>query len=267
MIHTSLRITTIRKTGKLDLLYPTIPGMNPPAPTIEPLGEHGWLVHLPDEESAIKLYKLLIYNSLCTVEEIVPAYASVAVLASRAATEAQLNTLENQLNGMINNLRFNTYEHGSQATGQAVEVPVIYDGPDLETVASYFQISVNHLVAWHCAVPYRVYAVGFQPGFPYCGYLPGPISGMARRSSPRTHVPAGSVAIAGRQTGIYPQDSPGGWHLLGRTDVEIVDLSRSFFRFAPGDRLQFVPQIGGIMPEPEILTEIRETMSSGARWL
>ena len=72
---------------------------------------------------------------------------------------------------------------------------------------------------------YRVFAIGFLPGFPYAGYLPARLSGLARRESPRTRVPAGSVAIVGRQTAIYPAESPGGWHLIGRTPLRIVDVA------------------------------------------
>lgn len=265
MIRTGLRITTTRKTGKLDLFSHTIPGMNPLPHTIEPLGEYGWLVHLPDEDSAIYFSKLLNNKYLNYINEIVPAYASVAVLADHAATVAELNALENQLNTIVSHLNKNTYKESSNETGKLVEVPVVYDGPDLAAVASYFQMSVSELVAWHCAWPYRVYAVGFQPGFPYGGYLPEQISGMARRSSPRTVVPAGSVAMAGRQTGIYPQESPGGWHLLGRTDLEIVNLPRGFFRFAPGDSMHFMPQGGGVMPDPEFTSRIRENAKTRAR--
>lgn len=265
MIHTGLRITTTRKTGKLDLLSHIVSGMNPHRTTIEPLGEHGWLVQLPDEDSAMYFSKLLESNNLTLINEIVPAYASVAVLADQAATEAELNTIEKQLDSLVCHLKDATYEHRSNNTGRLVEVPVVYDGPDLAAVASYFQMSISHLVAWHCAWPYRVYAVGFQPGFPYGGYLPGTISGLARRSSPRTAVPAGSVAMAGRQTGIYPVDSPGGWHLLGRTDLEIVNLSRGFFRFAPGDSMQFLPQSGGVMPDLDFISEIRRKTLIGTQ--
>jgi KipI family sensor histidine kinase inhibitor len=96
-------------------------------------------------------------------------------------------------------------------------------------------------IATHSDPEYQVFAVGFRPGFPYAGYLPDRLSGLARRDSPRVRVPAGSVAIAGRQTGIYPDESPGGWHLIGRTPLRIVDLERGYFPIRAGDRLRFVP--------------------------
>ena len=95
------------------------------------------------------------------------------------------------------------------------------------------------MIAWHGGVEYDVFAIGFQPGFPYAGYLPVPLSGLPRRDAPRVRVPAGSVAIAGRQTGIYPTESPGGWHLLGRTPLCIVDLDDGYFPIRAGDRVRF----------------------------
>jgi KipI family sensor histidine kinase inhibitor len=99
----------------------------------------------------------------------------------------------------------------------------------------------EEVIAAHSEPEYRVFAIGFQPGFPYAGYLPPALAGLPRRGTPRVKVPRGSVAIAGRQTGIYPQDSPGGWHLLGRTPLRIVDLAKAHFPIRAGDRLRFRP--------------------------
>ena len=86
-----------------------------------------------------------------------------------------------------------------------------------------------------------MFAVGFLPGFPYAGYLPDALSGLGRRAAPRVRVPAGSVAIAGRQTGVYPSESPGGWHLIGRTPLRIVDVEGGHFPIRAGDRIRFRP--------------------------
>ena len=86
-----------------------------------------------------------------------------------------------------------------------------------------------------------MFAIGFLPGFPDAGYLPEGLGGLPRREPPRLRVPAGSVAIAGRQTGVYPGESPGGWHLIGRTPLRIVDVERGRFPIRAGDRLRFVP--------------------------
>jgi len=122
-----------------------------------------------------------------------------------------------------------------------VEVPVIYDGPDLPFVAQHCGLSVDEVIRLHSENDYTVYMMGFMPGFPYLGKLPEALH-VPRLKTPRTHVPAGSVAIAGGQTGIYPQDSPGGWRLIGRTDLKLYDPQReSPFLFAPGDTVRFVP--------------------------
>ena len=90
------------------------------------------------------------------------------------------------------------------AHGKRVVIPVLYDGVDLDDVAARLDLSRTEVIELHCQVDYDVFAIGFLPGFPYAGYLPPALAGLARRSSPRLQVPAGSVAIAGRQTAIYP---------------------------------------------------------------
>lgn len=120
-------------------------------------------------------------------------------------------------------------------------VPVLYDGEDLPDVAERLGLTIAQTIAIHSGTDYYVFAIGFLPGFPYAGDLPAPLAGLPRHSSPRTRVPAGSVAIAGRQTAIYPQESPGGWRLLGRTPLKIVDLDDGWFPIQAGDRLRFVP--------------------------
>ena len=120
--------------------------------------------------------------------------------------------------------------------GKRLVIPVLYDGEDLEDVAVRLGLNVAEVIALHSGAEYDVFAIGFQPGFPYAGYLPPALSGLARRDTPRLRVPAGSVAIAGRQTGIYPAESPGGWHLLGRTPLCIVDLDQGYFPIRAGDR-------------------------------
>lgn len=97
------------------------------------------------------------------------------------------------------------------------------------------------MIALHTSVEYSVHAIGFLPGFPYAGELPAALAGLPRRETPRLRVPAGSVAIAGRQTAIYPRDSPGGWHLLGRTPLCIADPEDGYFPIGAGDRLRFEP--------------------------
>lgn len=118
-------------------------------------------------------------------------------------------------------------------------VPVRYDGPDLAEVAERTGLSVADVIARHTGRTYQVYLLGFVPGFAFLGEL-DPALVLPRRSPPRQRVPAGSVAIAGAQTGIYPLETPGGWHLLGRTELQLFDPGRTPpALFQPGDRVRF----------------------------
>jgi len=128
----------------------------------------------------------------------------------------------------------------SSEGGRDVEIPTHYDGPDLVETAERSKLSVEELVALHSGCMYRAFFLGFLPGFAYCGVL-DPSIVAPRLVRPRERVPAGSVAIADRQTSVYPFDSPGGWRLIGRTDVRVFDSTReppAFIR--PGDRVRFV---------------------------
>lgn len=127
--------------------------------------------------------------------------------------------------------------------GRTVEIPVMYGGragPDLEDVAAFAGLDEAQVVALHAAGEYTVFMLGFMPGFPYLGGLPARIA-APRLSTPRTIVPAGSVGIAGAQTGIYPAESPGGWRLIGRTPLALFDTRRSPpTLLEAGDRVRFV---------------------------
>jgi KipI family sensor histidine kinase inhibitor len=126
-----------------------------------------------------------------------------------------------------------------------LEVPVRYgglDGPDLDSVAAATGLSTAEVVALHASCTYRVFMIGFSPGFAYLGMLP-PELALPRRATPRTSVPAGSVAIAGRQTAVYPAATPGGWHLIGRTGLALWDPARTPpALLEPGRAVRFVPE-------------------------
>jgi inhibitor of KinA len=131
------------------------------------------------------------------------------------------------------------------------DLPVYYDGPDLDRVAKAHGISTQEVVRLHSAPVYKVYMLGFSPGFPYLGEL-DPRLHTPRLSSPRPTVPAGSVAIGGEHTGIYSVDSPGGWNIIGRTTAKLFDRTRvrrgdgvrpeEMFLLKAGDRVRFVPR-------------------------
>jgi len=123
-----------------------------------------------------------------------------------------------------------------------VTIPVCYGGefgPDLEFVALHHKLSADEVVRIHTAAPLLIYMLGFTPGFPYLGGIPERIA-APRLDEPRLKVPAGSVGIAGTQTGIYPVESPGGWRLIGRTPLQVFNpVAEPPFLFAAGDSLQF----------------------------
>ena len=123
--------------------------------------------------------------------------------------------------------------------GRLHRIPVTYDGPDIEAVAAQLHLTPAKIAEIHTRPTYRVFLVGFVPGWAYLGPLPEELE-LARRHVPRTQVPTGSVAIAGRQTGIYPLPSPGGWHLIGRTSVKLfLPDSDPPCLFRAGDRVKF----------------------------
>ena len=130
-----------------------------------------------------------------------------------------------------------------EPAGRLHEIPVRYggmDGPDLAAVAAAVGLTEADVIALHTGVEYRVLVLGFVPGFAYLGVLPPELE-LPRRAEPRVRVPAGSVAISGRQCGIYPAEVPGGWHLLGRTDLALWDPAADPpARLAPGDRVRFL---------------------------
>jgi inhibitor of KinA len=125
---------------------------------------------------------------------------------------------------------------------RAIEIPVCYDaelGPDLGEVAAHNKITIDEVIRLHTSATYLVYFLGFSPGFAYLGGLPEALR-TPRLATPRTRVVAGSVGIAGEQTGVYPIDSPGGWRLIGRTPERMFDASADQpTRLEPGDLVQF----------------------------
>lgn len=127
------------------------------------------------------------------------------------------------------------------AGGRLIEVPTRYDGPDLAEVAERTGMTVAEVIALHSGTEFAAAFCGFAPGFAYLSGLP-PVLHLPRRSSPRTRVPAGSLAMASEFTGVYPTVSPGGWHLLGTVAVAMFDIGREpAALIAPGDRVRFVP--------------------------
>jgi len=163
----------------------------------------------------------------------VPAYASLLCHYDPDVTDAaRLENSIRQLEGRVD---------ASLSFGPVIDVPTRYDGPDLADVALKTNLTPAGVVDAHAAREYLVYCVGFAPGFTYCGALPDQLA-VPRLPSPRLRVSAGSIGIAGRQTGIYAVESPGGWNLIGRTALRLFDPAADPpARFKPGDRLRFIP--------------------------
>ena len=195
-----------------------------------PLGDRAFLARFATEAEAQGWAEAVRTREWAGVVEVTVAYATAAVFAD--PDQCDLDRLESDLRAI---------GEGPVVAveGRTIVVPVLYDGADLDDVAARVGLTSDGVIAAHAGRDYRVYAIGFQPGFPYAGYLDPPLAGLPRRATPRPCVPAGSVAIAGRQTGIYPGATPGGWLLLGRTPARVVDVEQGVFPIRVGDRLRF----------------------------
>jgi KipI family sensor histidine kinase inhibitor len=198
---------------------------------LEPLGDRAWLARFAQESEANAWATCVRSQRWPGIVDIVAAYRTAAVFVD----PQQLN-----VDDVAHRLAAIVPDQALGVSGEVVTLPVLYDGEDLPDVGRRLGLSESEVVAAHVGTTYTVFAVGFQPGFPYAGDLPLSLRGLPRRETPRVRVPAGSVAIAGRQTGVYPGESPGGWHLLGRTPLRIVDLEAGRFPIRAGDRLRFV---------------------------
>jgi inhibitor of KinA len=106
-------------------------------------------------------------------------------------------------------------------------------------IAQHAGCTADEVIALHAAACYTVYAIGFCPGFPYMGYLPAPLVGLPRLGTPRLRIEAGSVGLTGRQTGIYTEERPGGWNIVGRTPLELVNVADGYFPLETGDQVRF----------------------------
>jgi KipI family sensor histidine kinase inhibitor len=213
-------------------------------------GERGLLVELDGLDEVVALHEDLRRDPLAGVIEMVPAARTVLIVfdpaltapdrltaqvGGRAATAAEAaSAADHEHVGR---------EHRSLAVPEAsteASIPVVYDGPDLAEVAERTGLTVDEVVDRHLAARYQVAFCGFAPGFAYLTGL-DPQLMLPRRSVPRTRVPAGSVALSDRFTSVYPHASPGGWHLLGRTDAVIWDTVREPpALLPPGTRVRFV---------------------------
>lgn len=211
-----------------------------------PLGDCCVLVKMGDAiddataRSVSRLAAALESRRLAGVQDVVPAFTTLAVHfdPSRVVGEDPFA----RVTEWIVAASPAELSRGGSA-GRELRIPVCYDeacAPDLAEVARLLRVSVEEVVAGHTAVTFRVGAIGFSPGFPYLVGLPAELQ-VPRRATPRTRVPAGSVALGGPFTGIYPSDTPGGWQVVGRTARVLFDPGRAEpCLLRVGDRVRFV---------------------------
>lgn len=202
--------------------------------TVHAFGEAALLVDLPDLAAVRALHRAL-GDAPPGVVDVVPAARTVLV---RCATPADVPAARAWLRAAV---RRASTTGPTTRVGELVEIPVRYDGPDLDDVARWAGLSVEEVVARHHGREYEAAFGGFAPGFTYLSGV-DPAIAAPRLATPRTRVPAGSVALAGGLTAVYPGESPGGWRLLGSTDVQMFDVDRDPPALvAPGARVRFVP--------------------------
>ena len=202
---------------------------------IHPLGDTALLAELGSRlDTALNTRAIGLANALRRrrdVRQAVAGYASVTVhFDPDQATHESLGAAIQRLAAKRPKM---------EVPGRLHRIPVVYDGQDIDEVATALTLSRDEVIAIHMRPIYRVFLVGFVPGWAYLGPLPEQL-GLPRRHVPRTQVPAGAVAIAARQTGIYPLPVPGGWHLIGRTSVKLfLPDSDPPCLFRAGDRVKF----------------------------
>ncbi|MBW2705453.1 MAG: 5-oxoprolinase subunit PxpB [Deltaproteobacteria bacterium] len=205
------------------------------------MGDRSLLVELGDEISPSvnqrvqELFTALDLHPVDGVRELVPSYRSLLVVYD------PLNITLADLKRTIRD----TYQNLDQTElpePRTIDIPIVYggeQGPDLDSVAQYHHITPQAVIDYHTRPTYRVYMIGFTPGYPYLGEVPDAIT-TPRRKTPRILVPKGSVGIAKQQTGIYSVDSPGGWQIIGWTPVNLFDpQARPPSVLMMGDRVRF----------------------------
>lgn len=188
------------------------------------------------------LYEMLGQHPFEGFVESVPAYASLAVFYDLNIVKKKGNpgsTAYEWVRGIIEGLMSELMNGMIEIGRRTISIPVYYNGIDLESLAIQHQLSVEDVIRIHTDKAYRVFMIGFLPGFAYMGKVDERIA-TPRHSTPRTNVKAGSVGIAGLQTGIYPISSPGGWQLVGQTPIKIFETTKEKpCLLKAGDKIQF----------------------------
>lgn len=196
---------------------------------VEPLGESAYLIREMGDRETFAVADWLNQSGLPGLIEANACYDTVGVYVDP--------------NRFLKTSLLDVVERLPKSEAQAPKVhrvPICYEmGEDIVEACSTLGLSLDSLAQLHADVEYRCFAIGFSPGFPYLGFLPERLCGLPRRGSPRPRVPIGSVGVTGNQTGIYPSLSPGGWMLIGRTPLTMVDMADEYFPIQAGDWVKF----------------------------
>jgi inhibitor of KinA len=195
------------------------------------------MAYFQDERAALAFAQAVRLAKQTWLVDVVQAYGSVAVFfdldrTNFAEVSEQLRRVDLAVDG-DSSLQ--------SAEARRFRIPCCYElQQDLARAAQKVALSIDEVIRLHVETEYTVYAIGFCPGFPFLGYLPPALCGVPRLEKPRLRVEAGSVGLTGRQTGIYTEPRPGGWNLIGRTPLELVNVADNYFPLHTGDRVQFV---------------------------
>lgn len=244
--RSAVRFSVLIRLSKLFIVHTPILHMlstKSSYPRIRQASDHSFIICFGEgisrvhHRKVVRLFGLLQSHSNPATQNVHPAYGSVLVSFNPLVTHPR--KFDSYLRKLVDQL------HSDEpTTSRLLEVPVCYDrefGADLEFVASHNHLTVDEIVRGHSSIEYLVYFLGFSPGFPYMGDLPEWLA-APRLPTPRLNVPAGSVAIGGNQTGIYPVSSPGGWRIIGRTPLRVFNpQGRPPTMLEMGDLVRFRP--------------------------
>lgn len=198
---------------------------------LAPLGDQAALAYFQDESAALRCAVAVRAAAPVWIIDVVQAYTTVAVffdpeVCRFAIVERFLRELDATAS--------------APPEGRRHRIPCCYEMErDISRVMEHTGLTAEQIIALHAGTEYTVHAIGFCPGFPYLGYLPPALASVPRLPAPRQRVEAGSVGLTGRQTGIYTEIRPGGWNLIGRTPLELVNVEDGYFPLRTGDRVQF----------------------------
>ncbi len=196
-----------------------------------PLGDQAVMAYCDREEDALALAESARRADFPWRLDVVQAYSSVALFYDLA----QIN-----FTAACEALAELTNPTSDARRGTTHRIPVCYErGLDFARIEQRTGLARTEIIRLHRETIYTVYAIGFCPGFPYLGYLPAELAGVPRLESPRLRVEAGSVGLTGRQTGIYTEDRPGGWNIVGQTPLTLVDVAEGYFPLRTGDCVEF----------------------------